>query len=149
MRVMVSTPWQLMGCPDCGGVAVSRGRRMRVLRDVPHGDVGVQVACRQRRWRCTEAACPRGTFVEQLPVLVAARGVLTRWAVTWALGQLRREHATIAGLDRRLGVGWATLWRAVKPELERLAADPVRFAGVTSLGVDEHTLRASPPRRRA
>ncbi len=111
---------------------------MRVLRDVPHGDVGVQVAWRQRRWRCTEAACPRGTFVEQLPVLVAARGVLTRRAVTWALGQLRREHATIAGLARRLGVGWATLWRAVKPELERLAADPVRFAGVTSLGVDEH-----------
>lgn len=56
----------------------------------------------------------------------------------WAVGQLRREHATIAGLARRLGVGWATLWRAVKPELECLAGDPTRFAGVTSLGVDEH-----------
>ena len=138
MRVTVSTPWHLEGCPDCGVVAVSRGRRVRLLRDVPHGDVRVQVAWRQRRWRCPEATCPRGTFTEQVPALVAARGVLTRRSVRWAVGQLRREHATIAGLARRLGVGWATLWRALAPELERLAADPTRFAGVTSLGVDEH-----------
>lgn len=138
LRVTVSTPWRLEGCPDCGVVAVSRGRRVRVLRDVPHGDVRVQVAWRQRRWRCPEVACPRGTFAEQVPSLVAVRGVLTRRAMVWAVGQLRREHATVAGLARRLGVGWATLWRAVKPELERLAADPGRFAGVTSLGVDEH-----------
>lgn len=138
MRVTVSTPWQLAGCPDCGVVALSRGRRVRVLRDVPHGDVRVQIVWRQRRWRCGEVECPRGTFAEQVPTLVAARGVLTRRAVWWAVGQLRREHATIAGLARRLGVGWATLWRAVKPELECLAGDPTRFAGVTSLGVDEH-----------
>jgi len=123
-------------------------RRVRVLRDVPHADVRVQVAWRQRRWRCLQAACPRGTFVEQVPDLVAARGVLTRRAVTWAVGQLRREHATIAGLARRLGVGWATLWRAVKPQLERLAADPARFAGVTSLGVDEHIWHHGDPRKR-
>lgn len=138
MRVTVSTPWHLEGCPDCGAVAVSRGRRVRLLRDVPHGDVRVQVAWRQRRWRCPEATCPRGTFTEQVPALVAARGVLTRRSVRWAVGQLRREHATIAGLARRLGVGWATVWRALAPELERLAADPTRFGGVTSLGVDEH-----------
>ncbi len=148
MRVTVSTPWRLMGCPDCGVVAASRGRRVRVLRDVPHADVRVQVAWRQRRWRCLQAACRRGTFAEQVPDLVAARGVLTRRAVTWAVGQLRREHATIAGLARRLGVGWATLWRAVKPQLERLAADPARFAGVTSLGVDEHIWHHGDPRKR-
>ena len=148
MRVTVSTPWRLAGCPDCGVVAVSRGRRVRVLRDVPHGDVRVQVVWRQRRWRCLQVACPRGTFAEQVPDLVAARGVLTRRAVTWAVGQLRREHATIAGLARRLGVGWATLWRAVKPQLERFAADPARFAGVTSLGVDEHIWHHGDVRKR-
>lgn len=82
------------------------------------------------------------------PALVAVRGVLTRRAVAWALGQLRREHATIAGLARRLGVGWATLWRAVKPELVRLAADPARFDAVTSLGVDEHIWHHGDPRER-
>ncbi len=56
----------------------------------------------------------------------------------WAIDRLRRDHATIAGLARALGTGWWTLWRVVKPVLERLAADESRFAGVTSLGVDEH-----------
>ncbi|AEG43902.1 transposase IS204/IS1001/IS1096/IS1165 family protein [Isoptericola variabilis 225] len=138
MTVTVSTPWQLMGCPDCGVVCASRGRRRRILHDVPHGDTRVRVVWRQRVWRCPEARCARGTFAEQVPDLVAARGSITTRAVSWAIGQLRREHATIAGLARRLQVGWWTLWRAVRPQLERLAADESRFAGVTSLGVDEH-----------
>ena len=79
---------------------------------------------------------------------MAERGSITVRAVTWAIGQLRREHATIRGLARRLGVGWWTLWRAVKPELERLSADQSRFAGVTSLGVDEHIWHHVDPRRR-
>ena len=138
MTVTVSTPWQLMGCPDCGVVAPSRGRRRRVLHDVPHGDARARLVWRQRLWRCPEGACPRGTFVEQVPQLVAPRASITARAVAWAIGQLRREHATIAGLARRLGVSWWALWRAVRPELERLADDESRFGGVTSLGVDEH-----------
>lgn len=148
MTVTVSTTWQLMGCPDCGVVAPSRGRRAWVLHDVPHGDVRVQVVWRQRVWRCPEQVCARGTFAEQVPTLVAARGSLTVRAVAWAIGQLRREHATIAGLARQLGVGWWTLWRAVKPQLEHLASEESRFEGVTSLGVDEHIWHHRDPRTR-
>lgn len=147
LTVAVSTPWQLMGCPDCGAVAPSRGRRLRILHDVP-GSVAVRVLWRQRTWRCPEPACPKGMFAEQVPELVAYRGSITTRAVTWAIGQLRREHATIAGLARRLGTSWKTLWRAIKPELERLAADETRFAGVHSLGVDEHIWHHVDPRRR-
>ncbi len=82
--------------------------------------------------------CPRGSFVEQVPGPVAPWGSITARAVAWGIGQLRREHATIAGLARRLSVSWRALWRVVKPELQRLAADEFRFAGVTSLRVDEH-----------
>jgi transposase len=35
LRVTVQSPWQLMGCPDCGVIALSTGRRTRVLHDVP------------------------------------------------------------------------------------------------------------------
>lgn len=147
MTVTVSTPWQLMGCPACGVVAPSRGRRLRVLHDVP-GTVAVRVRWRQRTWRCPDPGCPRGVFVEQVPDLVAARGSITTRAVTWAIAQLRREHATIQGLARQLGTSWKTLWRAIRPELERLAADESRFAGVTSLGVDEHLWHHVDPRRR-
>ncbi|WP_166849037.1 ISL3 family transposase [Isoptericola sp. BMS4] len=148
MTVTVSLPWQLRGCPDCGVVAPSRGRRRRVLHDVPHGDARVRLVWRQRVWRCPEAACPRGTFVEQIPSLVAPRASITARALTWAIGQLRLEHATIAGLARRLGVSWWALWRLVRPELERLAADESRFAGVTSLGVDEHVWHHANPKKR-
>lgn len=147
VTVTVSTPWQLMGCPTCGVVAPSRGRRRRELHDVP-GVVPVRVIWRQRAWRCPDPGCPRGTFVEQVPALVAPRGSLTARAVDWAVGQLRREHATVQGLARQLGVDWKTLWRAIKLRLQELAADESRFEGVVSLGVDEHIWHHVDVRRR-
>ncbi|HLV04470.1 MAG TPA: ISL3 family transposase [Actinomycetaceae bacterium] len=147
VTVTVSTPWQLMGCPTCGVVAPSRGRRRRELHDVP-GVVPVRVIWRQRIWRCPDPGCPRGTFVEQVPALVAPRGSLTARAVDWAVGQLRREHATVQGLARQLGVDWKTLWRAIKLRLQELAADESRFEGVVSLGVDEHIWHHVDVRRR-
>jgi len=51
---------------------------------------------------------------------------------------MRRENASVQGLARQLGCSWKTLWRAVRPVLEAAAADEDRFAGVTTLGVDEH-----------
>ncbi|WP_194385572.1 ISL3 family transposase [Microbacterium luteum] len=145
--VTVSTPASPTGCPGCGVLATGRGRRLRVLHDVP-GVTRVRVVWRQRIWRCGEAACPRKTFVEQVPSLVAPRGSITKRAVTWAIGQLRREHATIQGLARQLGTSWKTVWRAVEPELVKLAADESRFENVTSLGVDEHVWHHVDPRRR-
>lgn len=147
LSITVSTPWQLMGCPTCGVVAPSRGRRRRELHDVP-GLVPVRVLWRQRVWRCPDPDCPKGTFVEQVPTLVAPRASLTSRAVGWAIVQLRREHATVEGLARQLGVDWQTLWRAIKPRLVELAADESRFEGVVSLGVDEHIWHHVDVRRR-
>lgn len=135
--VTVSTPPGPAGCPGCGVLAVGRGRRRRVLHDVP-GVGRVRIVWRQRVWRCIEVDCERKTFVEQVPSLVAARGSITTRAVAWAIWQLRREHATVAGLARQLGTSWKTVWRAIEPELQRLADDPSRFEGVATLGVDEH-----------
>lgn len=138
LTVTVSCPPSVQGCRRCGVVAVGDGRRTRVLHHVPWGATQVRIRWRQRIWRCREAVCPGGRIFEDAPRLVAARGSITVAAVDWAINQLRREHATVRGLARQLGVGWWTLWRAVKPELERLAADESRFAGVSALGVDEH-----------
>jgi len=111
LTVTVSSPAGPAGCPSCGVVATGRGRRRRVLRDVP-GVTRVRIVWRQRVWRYGDERCGRKTFVEQLPSLVAQRGSLTRRAVAWAVGQLRREHATIEGLRRQLGASWKTVWRA-------------------------------------
>lgn len=145
--VTVSSPAAPTGCPDCGVIAVGRGRRRRVLHDVP-GAGRVRIVWRQRVWRCGEEQCARKTFVEQLPAIVAPRGSITQRAVSWAVGQLRREHATIHGLARQLGTSWKTVWRAIEPELVKLAADESRFDGVTTLGVDEHIWHHVDPRTR-
>lgn len=84
MTGTVSTSWQLVGCPDCGVVAPSRGRRDRWLHDVP-GAVPMLLRWRQRTWRCPDPDCPRGMFIEQLPELVAERGSITSRAVAWPI----------------------------------------------------------------
>ncbi|WP_444919248.1 ISL3 family transposase [Microbacterium testaceum] len=145
--VTVSSAAAPAGCPSCGVVATGRGRRRRVLHDVP-GATRVRIVWRQRVWRCDDESCLRKTFTEQLPPLVARRGSITTRAIGWAIGQLRREHATIAGLARQLGTSWKTVWRAVEPELVKLALDETRFENVTTLGVDEHIWHHVDPRKR-
>lgn len=147
MVVTVSTRAAPTGCPGCGVVAAGRGRRSRVLHDVP-GIVRVRIVWRQRVWRCDEPACVKKTFMEQVPGLVAVRGSITTRAVDWAIWQLRREHATVEGIARQLGSSWKTVWRAVRPELQKLADDESRFDGVTTLGVDEHVWHHVDPRKR-
>jgi transposase len=66
------------------------------------------------------------------------RALLTTRACWWAIGQLRREHASVHGLARLLGTTWRTVWKAIKPLLEKMATDESRFDGVSALGVDEH-----------
>jgi hypothetical protein len=66
------------------------------------------------------------------------RSKLTARACRWAIGQLRREHASINGLRRQLGTGWRTVWDSIRPLLEAADADQSRFTGVRILGVDEH-----------
>lgn len=128
----------LVGCPDCRAVAASHGRRVHTLIDAPAFGRPVRVRWRKRTWCCPVSACPVGVFTEQDEQVAPARGLLTRRARWWALAQLRREHASVAGLARQFGTSWRTLWTAVAPLLEQMAADEARFDGVSSLGVDEH-----------
>ena len=44
-------------------------------------------------------------------------------------------------MARQLGVRWRTVWSAIKPILAAAADDESRFAGVSTLGVDEHIVR--------
>lgn len=135
-------------CPDCGVLARSHGRRAQVLHDVPFGDTAVVIVWRTRTWRCAEPLCGKGSFTEQGPAVAAPRALLTRRAIGWALAQLRREHASVLGLARQLGIDWKTAWRAIKPVLQAADADPSRFTGVRRLGVDEHVWHHKNPRTR-
>ena len=128
----------VQGCRECGVIAESLGRVTVGLVDAPAMGRRVRVVWRKRRWRCLESACQVGSFVEQDEQVAAPRAALTVRACRWAIGQIRREHASVNGVRRQLGVGWSTLWSAIRPMLVAADKDPARFDGVTTLGVDEH-----------
>ncbi|HET7406285.1 MAG TPA: ISL3 family transposase [Actinomycetales bacterium] len=138
LTVTVESPRGPMGCPACGVVAVSHGRRTHVLIDTPCFGRPVRLHWRKRTWSCPEPACAVGTFTERAEDVAAPRALLSTRARWWAVRQLRREHASVAGLARQLGTTWRTVWRSVKPLLEMMADDESRFGGVSVLGVDEH-----------
>ena len=139
LRVEVeSRPPEVMGCPACGVIAHAHGRQRVELIDAPCFTAPVKLWWRKRRWLCPEPMCPVNSFMEQDPDVARPRALLTARATSWAIGQMRRENASVQGMARQLGCAWRTLWRAVKPILEAAADDETRFAGVTSLGVDEH-----------
>ena len=138
LRVTVESPPEVMGCPTCGVVVGSHGRREVRLVDVPCFGRPVELIWRKRTWRCPELSCGVSGFTEQDHDLAAPRSLLTTRARWWAIAQLRREHASVRGLTRQLGTTWNTVWGSIKPLLEAMAADETRFENVTTLGVDEH-----------
>ncbi|QTX06105.1 ISL3 family transposase [Agromyces archimandritae] len=134
----VESPPGPVGCPGCGVVAESAGRKALVLKDAPMGTRPVRVRWRKRRWRCRQDGCEVRAFTEQNPAVAAPNAILTARAVAWAVTQMRRENASVRGVARQLRVAWGTVWTHVEAELQRREKDPGRFDGVEVLGVDEH-----------
>ena len=149
LELVVETTTSVTGCRTCGVVATAHGRRTHLVRDVPRGSTPVMLLWRKRIWRCDEPTCPARTWSETDPQ-IAARAVLSTRARAWATQQVGRDGRTVAVIARILGVGWATVMRAVVEHGTPPLGDPDRLAGVSALGVDEHAwLRANATRRTA
>ena len=69
---------------------------------------------------------PRAAFVADNYVSTTLNGGAR--AIRWAIGQLRFEGATIAGLARQLATTWNTVWSRIKPCLQAASDAPARFA---------------------
>jgi transposase len=54
----------------------------------------------------------------------------------------------VAAVARDLGVGWATIMRAVGDHGTQLVEDPTRLDGVAALGLDETSFLKAPARHR-
>ena len=114
--------------PGVRRTAEARGRRSRLLHDIPAFRAPVELVWRQRRYRCTEPACPVRGFSE-IHALAPPRAKLTGRAAWWAISCIQRDNASVASVARRLGVDWHTVWEVIKPLLEELVDDPGRLAG--------------------
>ena len=59
-------------CPGCGTLSARiHSRYRRSLADLPWGGVAVDIDLHTRRFFCDQTSCPRQTFSEPLPELVA------------------------------------------------------------------------------
>jgi transposase len=119
------------------------------VRDLPIGGRPVVLAWRKRIWRCIEPACGVRTWTEQR-IAIRPRAVLTERARAEACRRVGKDAHAVAAVARDLGVGWATVMRAVAEHGSPLVDDAARLEGVTALGMDETSFfkatRLAPPR---
>jgi transposase len=135
-RLAVQTTATTVGCVACGSQARLHARRMVRVRDLPIGGRPVVLSWRKRIWRCVEPACAVRTWTEQR-VAVRPRAVLTERARAEACRRVGKDAHAAAAVARDLGVGWATVMRAVADHGTPLVDDPYRLDGVAALGLDE------------
>jgi transposase len=116
--------------------ATPHGRRLVRVRDLPIGGRPVVLWWRKRLWRCGEPACGVWTWTERVAG-IAPRAVLTQRARAEACRRVGKDAHAVAAVARDLGVGWATVMRAVADHGTPLVEDPTRLDGVAALGLDE------------
>jgi transposase len=135
-QLTVQTVATVVGCGGCGVRATPHGRRMVRVRDLPIGGRPVVLWWRKRIWRCGEPACGVQTWTERA-VAIRPRAVLTERARAEACRRVGKDAHAVAAVARDLGVGWATIMRAVEDHGRPLVEDPTRLDGVGRLGLDE------------
>ena len=143
-QLSVETVATVVGCHGCGVRAELHGRRRVRVRDLPLGGRPVVLCWRKRIWRCGEPACRVRTWTERVAA-IRPRAVLTERARAEACRRVGKDAHAVAAVARDLGVGWATIMRAVHEHGTPLVDDATRLEGVTALGLDEMSfLRATP-----
>jgi transposase len=135
-QLAVQTTATVVGCTGCGVRAEVHGRRTVRVRDLPIGGRPVVLVWRKRLWRCRELACGVRTWTERVAA-VRPRAVLTERAGVEATRRVGKDAHAVAAVARDLGVGWATIMRAVRDHGSPLVDDPARLQGVVTLGLDE------------
>jgi transposase len=137
-QLAVQTTATAIGCVGCGVRATPHGRRTVRVRDLPLGGRPVVLLWRKRLWRCREPACRVRTWTEQAAA-IRPRAVLTERARAEACRRVGKDAHAVAAVARDLGVGWATIMRAVADHGTPLVDDSARLEGVATLGLDETT----------
>lgn len=128
------------GCPGCGVVSTSvKEKCLTRPRDLPYGEEHLVVFWHKVRWRCREAACPRGSFTEQIPEVPA--GARTTGRLRRAMGAAVGDAArSVAEVAQAFNVSWPTAHAAFVAHADGLLGEPEPTA---VLGIDE-TRRGKP-----
>lgn len=139
-HVFVETDTGRDACRVCGQRAVSGGRHVIQVRDLPVGPKATRLIWHKREWRCRDC---RRSWREQHPAF-APRAVLTERARVEAARQVGELGRPVAAVARELGVAWETVMRAVKDTAAKLFADQqlytLQLTPCQAIGVDEKVM---------
>lgn len=127
------------GCPGCGVLSARvHGQYARRLSDIAAGGRAVEIILTVRRFACSEAACVRRTFAEQVPSLTSRyqrrTGLLTEVLQTIAVMLAGRPGAR---LSERLRVAAS---RSSLLRLLRTVPEPP-IGQLTAIGIDDFALK--------
>ncbi len=140
VELLIETPADLVGCPECGAVARPKDRRPTWVRDLPIANRPVLLCWWKRVWCCPHELCPKRNWTETHEV-IAPRAVLTERARRWAFEQVGEHDATVSQTAVALGVAWSTVWSQVERLGRPVVDDQARLdppqQPVTAVGVDE------------
>jgi len=139
-EVVVEGVQSEQACPDCGVLSRAvHARKVRRIKDLPHGARPLRLWWDQRRWACRERACRRRTFAEASAQIGPGQRLTLRLReqLERAVSASTRSGADVA---REYGVSW---WSVNAALVARAAAvlGPAP-AGVRLLGVDETRARS-------
>jgi transposase len=133
---LIETTESVTGCPECGVVAVLDDRRPRWVRDLPAGGRPVTLVWFTRVWRCAEPAGGRRSWSERAPA-IRPRAVRTERAPAECARRVGEDATDGARVAVELGVGRATVMRAVWEYGHRILDQQWLHTNVTVLGLDE------------
>jgi transposase len=125
-QLVVQTTATVVGCTSCGVGSTLHGRRTVRVRDLPAGGRPVVLCWRKRIWRCREPACKVRTWTERAAA-IGPRAVLTQRTRAEACRRVGKDAHAVAAVARDLGVGWATVMRAVGDHGSPLVDDAARL----------------------
>ena len=140
--IRIETIPELVGCAECGVVAVAQDRMAVEYRDLAAFGRPARLVWIKRRWRCEEPRCTARTWTETSPWF-SARCLLTDRAGAECCRQVGRNARPVTQMAAELAVSWDTVMDAVREHGEPLVNDPDRIGMVTALGVDETTFLAA------
>jgi len=110
--------------------------------DLPAGGRPVTLVWFKRVWRCAEEECGRRTWSERHQA-IRPRAVLTERARAECARRVGEDATDVARVAVDLGVGWATVMRAVWEYGQRILDQQWLHTNVTVLGLDETAFLAA------
>jgi len=121
--------------PDCGALSGAvHGRKLRPVKDLPHGRAPLKLWWDQRRWACRERACRRRTVAETSGQIGAGNRLTLRLRehLERSVSTSTRSAADVA---RENGVSWWSVNHALV--VKAASMTPQAPGGVRLLGIDE------------